>query len=185
MWLKQLGHPSRPRRVISQLAAAIWLLLLAVPSAPADERPPAQRSPTPRLALLLWKGHLGEVPYLLKAPFDAASARQAQEAWAKHLKREVVETNSIGMKLALIPPGEFMLGSPESEVRDSGRHDPKETQHCVRITRRYDLGVLTVRIRDFRQFVDADHYKSEAERNGLGGWGHVNDNAFQIRQHPS
>jgi formylglycine-generating enzyme required for sulfatase activity len=49
-------------------------------------------------------------------------------------------TNSIGMKLVLIPAGKFVMGSPASEAeRDVG-----EDQHEVAITRPYYLGVHTV-----------------------------------------
>ena len=50
------------------------------------------------------------------APFDATKAKQHQEAWAKHLGVPVEETNSIGMKLVLIPPGEFEMGSTPEEI---------------------------------------------------------------------
>jgi formylglycine-generating enzyme required for sulfatase activity len=74
-------------------------------------------------------------PPLAVAPFDAAAAKRHQEAWAKHWV-PVEVTNSIGMKLVLIPPGEFMMGSPESEPS----RDDDETQHRVRITKPYYLG---------------------------------------------
>jgi formylglycine-generating enzyme required for sulfatase activity len=49
-------------------------------------------------------------------------------------------TNSIGMKLVLIPKGTFMMGSPESE---QGRNE-NETQHEVTISKNYYLGVYEV-----------------------------------------
>jgi len=49
-------------------------------------------------------------------------------------------TNSIGMKLVLIPKGTFMMGSPASE---QGRDDD-ETQHEVIISEDYYLGVFEV-----------------------------------------
>jgi formylglycine-generating enzyme required for sulfatase activity len=49
-------------------------------------------------------------------------------------------TNSIGMKLVLIPKGTFMMGSPESE---EGRQKD-ETQHEVTISKDYYLGVTEV-----------------------------------------
>ena len=49
-------------------------------------------------------------------------------------------TNSIGMKLVLIPKGTFMMGSPESEKR----RDKNETQHDVTISKDYYLGVYEV-----------------------------------------
>lgn len=49
-------------------------------------------------------------------------------------------TNSIGMKLVLIPKGTFQMGSPETE---DDRGDD-ETQHEVTISRDYYLGVTEV-----------------------------------------
>jgi len=49
-------------------------------------------------------------------------------------------TNSIGMKLVLIPKGTFMMGSPESE---QGRQK-NEDQHEVTISKDYYLGVHEV-----------------------------------------
>jgi formylglycine-generating enzyme required for sulfatase activity len=49
-------------------------------------------------------------------------------------------TNSIGMKLVLVPKGTFMMGSPESE---EGRNR-NENQHEVTISKDYYLGVYEV-----------------------------------------
>jgi len=48
--------------------------------------------------------------------------------------------NSIGMKLKLIPAGEFMMGSPESEEE----RDNDETQHRVKITKPFYMGIHEV-----------------------------------------
>ena len=50
-------------------------------------------------------------------------------------------TNSIGMMLALIPAGEFQMGSPNSGEDASGDEKP---QHLVRITQPFYLGVTEV-----------------------------------------
>ena len=49
-------------------------------------------------------------------------------------------TNSIGMKLAFIPPGEFVMGSPKTEAGREGH----ETQHKVTLTKGFHLGIHTV-----------------------------------------
>jgi formylglycine-generating enzyme required for sulfatase activity len=61
---------------------------------------------------------------------------------AEHLQAQQPKqiTNSIGMKLMLIPKGTFMMGSPESE---QGRFE-NETQHDVTISKDYYLGVYEV-----------------------------------------
>ena len=50
-------------------------------------------------------------------------------------------TNSIGMKLVLIPAGEFLMGSPDS---DKDARDDEKPQHRVRITRPFYLGATEV-----------------------------------------
>jgi formylglycine-generating enzyme len=107
----------------------------------------------------------------LRAPFDAATAKAAQQQWAKRLKSEVVETNSIGMKLTLIPPGEFTMGSPETELDVRGKHSAGEKQHLVRITEPFYLGTYPVTYGDFLTFCHAAEYKTEAETDGKGAYG--------------
>ncbi len=62
--------------------------------------------------------------------------------FAEHLQAQTPKeiTNSIGMKLLLIPKGTFMMGSPETE---KGRQE-NETQHEVTISKDYYLGVHEV-----------------------------------------
>ncbi len=74
------------------------------------------------------------------APFDAKKAEEHQNAWAKHLGVRVKLRNSIGMDLMLIPPGEFLMGSPAFE---EGRRDD-ETQHKVTLTKPFLMGVKEV-----------------------------------------
>jgi uncharacterized protein (TIGR02996 family) len=52
-----------------------------------------------------------------------------------------VRVNSIGMELALIPPGTFWLGSPPAE---EGRYDDEGPRRLIRITRPFYLGVYPV-----------------------------------------
>jgi formylglycine-generating enzyme required for sulfatase activity len=63
-------------------------------------------------------------------------------SFAEHLQAQHPKeiTNSVGMKLVLIPKGTFMMGSPESE---EGRQK-EETQHEVTISKDYYLGVYEV-----------------------------------------
>jgi len=83
-----------------------------------------------------------------------------------------VITNSIGMKLTLIPEGEFLMGSPLGEKwrPEIGLAD-EELQHRVRITKPFYMGVHEVTVGQFKRFVAATNYKTEAETDGQGGWG--------------
>jgi hypothetical protein len=56
-------------------------------------------------------------------------------------------TSSIGMKLVLIPAGEFMMGAPEDEPDAEDREKP---QHRVRITKPFYLGAYEVTQRQFQ-----------------------------------
>ena len=78
-------------------------------------------------------------PDLLIAPFGKEVAQAKQAAWAKHLKTDVTITNSIGMKLTLIPPGEFKMGSSEDEASFGA-----SPQHYVRLTKPFYLAETEV-----------------------------------------
>jgi formylglycine-generating enzyme required for sulfatase activity len=46
-------------------------------------------------------------------------AANIQKQWAEHLGVPVEETNSLGMPLVLIPPGEFEMGSTDEVVKSA------------------------------------------------------------------
>ncbi len=106
------------------------------------------------------------------APFDAAEAKRVQQAWADHLDLPVDQEINLGggvtMKLKLIPPGRFTMGSPKDE---DGRFDGEGPQHEVEITQPFYMGVYPVTKGQFAAFVSSGPYKTEAETDGLGGFG--------------
>ena len=57
---------------------------------------------------------------------------------------DAIRTNSLGMKLALIPAGEYVIGSPAGEWGNFGKHEPREQQHTVRISQPFLIGVYAV-----------------------------------------
>jgi serine/threonine protein kinase len=85
----------------------------------------------------------------LSFPFGAPIARIAQRAWAKTLNVPVDTTNSIGIKLELIPPGSYMMGAYKG--------------HHVRITRPCYFGAYEVTRGQFAQFVNATGFRTLAE----------------------
>lgn len=107
-----------------------------------------------------------------------------------------VITNSIGMKLVMIPAGEFMMGGGEPAERivaDFKRQydlDLKTEyyypQHRVRISRPFYLGQYEVTFGQFLQFYHDAKYKTEAERDGKGGWGYTGETGkgFPFKQSP-
>jgi formylglycine-generating enzyme required for sulfatase activity len=56
-------------------------------------------------------------PVLAVAPFDGSQAKRHQEAWGQYLRVPVEVTNSLGMRLVLIPPGEFEMGELDAEIQ--------------------------------------------------------------------
>ncbi len=89
------------------------------------------------------------------------------------------------MTMVLIPPGEFLMGAADEEQarfmeeakaandRYSVERIPTEGQHRVRITRPFRLSRHEVTVGQFRQFVETTGYKTDAERDGKGGYGMV------------
>ena len=75
-------------------------------------------------------------------------------------------TNSIGMKLARIPAGKFLMGSPENEPG----HKDDEHQHEVVLTQPFHMGVHEVTVGQFKAFVKQTGYRTEAEKNGRGAF---------------
>ena len=85
--------------------------------------------------------------------------------------------NSIGMVLVPIPAGEFMMGSRLSAAEVAKRFDTKveyfedeHPRHRVTLTKPFHLGATEVTIGQFRQFVLAESYRTEAETDGEGGY---------------
>jgi formylglycine-generating enzyme required for sulfatase activity/serine/threonine protein kinase len=79
------------------------------------------------------------------------------------LLRKLPLVNSIGMKLAPIPPGKFLMGSPDDEA---GREAHEGPQHEVVITRPFYIGVYNVTVGQFKAFVKEKGYQTEAETSG-------------------
>lgn len=104
--------------------------------------------------------HSKNRPPLLVAPFTRERAQKSQEAWARYLGIEVEVTNSIGMKLRLIPPGTFEMGSPSSEPE---RCD-NETLHMVTISEPKLMGTFPVTQNEWTQIIGSNpsHFKSVA-----------------------
>ena len=127
--------------------------------------------------------------------------------WSADPAKPDIETNSIGLKLALIPAGEFLMGSHESleeiEQKYPGLNykakleqkilDTDEwPQHKVKITKPFRFGVYEVTIGQFRQFCKEAEFKSQAESKELdratgemritGGYGIAASGKFEGRK---
>ncbi len=129
---------------------------------------------------------VGEAPPPAKAPFDAAQAKAHQAAWAKHLGASVEQENQAGMKMVVIPPGEFLMGSTDEQVEaalkvaeeiktDQGTKDriqkAERPQHRVVISKPFLMSATEVTVGEFGKFVAATKYVTEAEQFGFGNSG--------------
>ena len=84
------------------------------------------------------------------------------------------KTNSLGMKLTLIPAGEFMMGSPDGETGAEANEHPR---HRVRITKPFYLGIYSVTRGQFGKFVAATNYQADKEKVGKRGANSADDTA--------
>jgi formylglycine-generating enzyme required for sulfatase activity len=144
---------TKPHEEVAEPASPRDKPTLAQPPAakPPSEEPKAEppKTPTP--------------PALAIAPFDGSEAKQHQGAWAKHLGVQIEITNSIGMKLVLIPAGEFLMGSPNS---DNEADSDERPQHRVRIMRPFYLGSCEVTQAEYEKVTGGNpsHFKASGEK---------------------
>jgi len=90
-------------------------------------------------------------------------------------------TNSIDVKLKLIPDGDFQMGgeSYAEFIKAVGfredfhpqMFDDEQPKHRARITKSFYLGVYEVTKEQFSRFVEAENYRTDAEKDSKGGWG--------------
>ncbi|MCI0704082.1 MAG: SUMF1/EgtB/PvdO family nonheme iron enzyme [Planctomycetia bacterium] len=121
----------------------------------------------------------GDPPAAPKFPFDAESAARHQRDYAKWLGVPVEATNDLGMEFVFVPPGTFLMGTPEDEPGHKGAEYAEGPRHTVTLTKPFYLGKHEVTVGQFRAFVDATKYKTDGEKTGGG---HAHD-AKAVWQH--
>jgi formylglycine-generating enzyme len=99
------------------------------------------------------------------------------------LNTDIETTNSLGIKLVLVPPGEFQMGMTGDQVeafleaaKDSNvskieqdRARAAMPRHRVIISKPLLVGATEVTVGQFRQFIKASGFRTEGERDGKGG----------------
>ena len=117
---------------------------------------------------------------LLAAPFSRAHILEARRHWAEHLRRP--ETISLGgSRCLLIPPGVFTMGSTISadalvkqfEAKGYGKANAYDFQcelpaHRITLTRPFWMGEDLVTVGEFKAFISATGYQTDAEKRGGG-----------------
>lgn len=101
---------------------------------------------------------------LVLKPNDAAvKALQEKVGDPKELALDL--GNGVKVDLILIPAGKFSMGSPASETDRSDNEGP---QHDVKISKSFYMGKCHVTVGQFREFVRASGYQTDAEKEGKG-----------------
>jgi formylglycine-generating enzyme required for sulfatase activity len=188
---RRIDHPGDFVRI--ELEAAFQRNIPVIPVLIDQARMPGEADLPPSLAALAFRNaltvgqgrdfrrHVGDliqgIEYHLKRPTSAAAVSSIRtEADPPRF------TNALGMTLVRIEPGEFLMGSTEAQIDmllkqfpDTKREwvDDEQPQHPVRITRPFYLGAHQVTVGQFRRFVEASGYKTEAEASGEGAYGLV------------
>ncbi|MBM4326298.1 MAG: hypothetical protein FJ118_03955 [Deltaproteobacteria bacterium] len=106
-------------------------------------------------------------------------------------QRTVSFTNSQGMKMVRIPAGSFVMGSSEADIAwaittlAQGAPVSLENEypfHKVRITRPFFLSMHEVTVAQFRAFVEATGYVTDAEADGGGQVFNADRNRFEVKE---
>ncbi len=88
-----------------------------------------------------------------------------------------VVVNSVGMGLALIPPGRFRMGSPEGEIARSHDEGPL---HEVEITQPFYLGVYPVTQGQYQRLMGSNPSWFSAGGNGRGAVATLDTSDFPV-----
>jgi formylglycine-generating enzyme required for sulfatase activity len=158
-WLLPTTGRGRAGLLVAGGAAVLLLVLLGVFLWPKKGAPPAPDEP----------------------PKSAGPARPAGPETL---------TNSIGMKLVKVPAGKFWMGSSPEEIAwtinlklpwpPAAFVAAEGPRHEVDITRPFFLGAHEVTVGQFRAFVKATGYRTEAEKGG-GAHLHLPNGSWQMQ----
>jgi formylglycine-generating enzyme required for sulfatase activity len=119
-------------------------------------------------------------PRLLSLPFSPTAAVQTQATWSDWLQLPPLFRTPHGLDFILIPCGEYLLGSADDAgaLQAAGLSLPSGLQLTDELPQRHvslsqpfyiQRGCVTVG--QFAEFVAATGYRTECERNGIGGHG--------------
>jgi formylglycine-generating enzyme required for sulfatase activity len=111
----------------------------------------------------------------------AALARRKLAAAPPPNQASPAFTNSLGMVFRWLDAGQFLMGTTRAEAEVLTRQVTAEwyrqsapsewPQRLVRISKSFHCGIHEVTVGQFRAFVEASGYRTDAERDGRGGAG--------------
>jgi len=131
-------------------------------------------------------------PEPLPVTFTRDLAQQRRQQWSEALAIPATERNSLGMRMQLIPPGEFEMGSPADEIKElvavheatklpvywKSGFESEGPRRRVTITQPFYLAATEVTIGQFAEFVGDTGHRTDAEQ-AKGGYGRV-ENRWEL-----
>lgn len=142
------------------LGGVLWFLVSRDEGLPREARVPApDQSASPPASVER------QITSARDRPAAAASSSDERSVPAAHSFRDCERCP----EMVEIPAGHFAMGSPAAEA---GRFENEGPQHPVEIAR-FALGRGEVTVGEFRRFVEATGYRTEAERSpaeGMRAW---------------
>jgi len=117
-------------------------------------------------------GHAGDVKLPAAWTSETKQVKVATPN-GEEVKTITYFTNSIGARLVLIPAGEYLMGSPESETGRGGNESP---QHKVRITKPFYLGAHELTQRQYSAIMGSIQPRFQGDDNPMEkvSWSDVN-----------
>lgn len=183
----QIPELDRGDFVFPRIGSKNAFATLTIQAEPADARISIRNSKAPFVQGMELKPGKYNVEVIAKgyqrhAGWITLSANEQKTVEVRLKKAGAVITNGIGMKFVLIDPGTFSMGSAAG---DAGAQQD-EAKHNVTLTGGYYLQTAETTVAQFRQFVMATGYKTEAETGGgcwisakSGGWKRRKENNWK------
>ena len=155
------AHPT-PRPEQGRLRRVLARLRVSLRAFPGRTRNLCAPNRTARKART--GGVIAAGAFFIMLPISLPSLAQDDEANGKPDQRPpCLPRVNAGPEMVLIAAGQFEMGSDEQE---EGRYDNEGPQHTVTIPKPFAIGRCEVTVGEFRQFVDATGYQTDAEKSG-------------------
>ncbi len=127
-----------------------------------------------------WPRRKYEGEWLLAKAVPDRPAPPDPKSDPKNPKPGDIATNSIGMKLAYIPPGKFQMGSPQGEKERESVAKGSELQHEVELTKGFYLGVYAVTQEEYETVMGKNPSWFCADSDGKDKVAGINTSRFPV-----
>ena len=123
---------------------------------------------------------IGAAWWALAAGAASPSTQPATQPSTQPAKELTLDLgNKVMMKLALIPAGKFMMGSPDGEKDHQAEESP---QHEMTISKPFYMGITHVTVDQFAAFVKDSGYKTDAEKAGWSVGFEIKDGKIDFKK---